>query len=237
MKETGKEVTYVILAALVIGYVIAFPFNWYGWLVMSCMALVMLFFHHIAHKLAALKLGCSAEIDLVSMKRYWFYEKAYWKKSLPLWLILPLLLVWLGLGWKWWIAVPGWLALTAINITAGKSRVARRFAELTEFDICIIAAAGITANIFLAIIASFAGLQQFAMLNLWFCFFNLLPLGSLDGMKILMGETLLWIFIFCFVIIMLILLNIATLLTTVLSAIILAIIAALVFYGLRERPK
>lgn len=226
-----KELGYLILFALVIGFVLAFPLSneYSGWLKYGVIAFVILGINLLIKKAAASKLDCNIEYTPWVWQRYWLYERSYFKFPIPMWLIWPIALVWLTVG------KIKWLAVSSFDVTARTSRTARRYAEVTEWDIAVIAAAGLAINIFIAIVAEFLGYHEFALLNMWFVFFNVLPLPAYDGGKILFGEKLFFIFIFTFIIIMLILMHIATLLTTIISAIMLAIIAVFIFYGLRER--
>ena len=61
-----------------------------------------------------------------------------------------------------------------------------------------IAATGIIANLFLALIFYFIGGNfgvLFAKLNIWFAFFNMIPISDLDGNKIFFGNLVLWSFL------------------------------------------
>ena len=69
------------------------------------------------------------------------------------------------------------------------------FSEVTEYQLGIIAATGIVINLALAIIGYFLGFHTFAQLNIYFAFFNMLPLSTLDGNKIFFGNIVLWSFL------------------------------------------
>ena len=72
------------------------------------------------------------------------------------------------------------------------------FSEMTEEHIGKIAAAGIFVNLLLAFIFYFVGGDfgiLFAKLNIWFVFFNMIPLSDLDGNKIFFGNLVLWSFL------------------------------------------
>jgi len=53
--------------------------------------------------------------------------------------------------------------------------------EITEFQIGLIAAAGITLNLIFGVIGYLAGWPLFTKLSIWYAFFNILPLSNLDG--------------------------------------------------------
>ena len=66
---------------------------------------------------------------------------------------------------------------------------------MTERHIGLIAAAGIAMNLIAAIIGYIINQPEFAKLNIYFAFFNMLPLSDLDGNKILFGNKVLWSFL------------------------------------------
>ena len=59
---------------------------------------------------------------------------------------------------------------------AAKKQGLYSFSETTEGQIGLIAAAGITLNIILAVIGYFLGFTTFSKLNIYFAFFNMLPI-------------------------------------------------------------
>lgn len=230
-----KEAVFIIIASAVIGYVIAFPvMEWGPWLTYSLIGSLVIIVNVIAKKIAAYKLGCEVEIQPWQVRRYWFYESAYLRYPFPMWIVWPVFLVWMTLGKVWWLVV------TTFEVYATRSRVGRKFAELTEWDVALISAAGIVANLILAVISASLGHQRFAFINLWFVFFNLLPFPAYDGGRIFFGEFLFYIFIATLSVVVLILLHIPAVSTSplivLLSSLITAVIAIFVFYGIFERP-
>ena len=62
----------------------------------------------------------------------------------------------------------------------------------------LIAASGIFANLFFAIIGYLVGgpfFTLFSLLNIWMAFFNIIPISDLDGNKIFFGSLILWSFL------------------------------------------
>src|SRR3989338_2181348 len=158
-----KEFIYILIASAVLGYVIAFSqMSWEAWMRYSIIGFIVLFANVVAKKVAAYKLGCEAEIQPLRIERYNFYESAHLRYPLPMWVIWPIFVVWMSLGSVWWLVV------TTFEVYATRSRVSRKFAELTEWDVALISAAGITANLIIAVIAASLGYQRFAFINLWF---------------------------------------------------------------------
>ncbi len=228
-----KEVAHILLASAVIGYVVAFAnITWNSWFVYSGFAFLMLLANVLAKKLAAYKMGCDVQIVPWTIKRYWVYESAYFHGfSLPAWLLWPIALAWLSMGRVWWLVV------STFEVSATRSRIGRKFAELTEGDIALIAAAGICINLALALISAYLGFKEFMFMNLWFVFFNMLPFPAYDGGRILFGDMFFYLFFLVFSMAIIILLHIITSIGMILiSALILAVILVLVFWGLIAKP-
>ncbi len=228
-----REAAHILLASAVIGYVVAFAnITWASWFVYSGFGFLMLLANAMAKKAAGYKMGCDVEITPWTIKRYWFYASAYFKKgSLPAWLLWPIAVAWLSLGRIWWLVV------STFDVSATRSRIGRKFAELTEWDIALIAAAGICVNILLALISAYFGFQEFMFMNLWFVFFNILPFPAYDGGKILFGEMLFYVFMLTFSLTIIVLLHITTSVGMIaVSAVLLALIVAIIFYGFITKP-
>ena len=239
MKVKRQEIFYAIAVAVLIGYVMSFSKllelskeSWLLWLSASIGALLIIAVNIMAKKFAAHKKGCEAEVDLWTFKRFWFFEKAHSKFPIPIWFILPLIITWLSAGKLWWLAILTFEAKPAF------SRVRERWTELTEIDIALIAAAGIYANIILAVILKVGGFHQLAVLSAWFALFGLVPIGKLDGAKIFFGGDngrLLWVFTLALSLIVLIFVYIAGIAATIISAIIGALIITALYYIFVER--
>lgn len=225
-----KEFIFILLASAVVGYVIGFPLTSYiSWFQFSLLGLSILLINILAKKLAAFKLGCEVEIKPWTVRRYWFRRTDYFGFGLPAWLIWPILVVWLSLGRVWW------LTLTGFEVFATRKRAGRKFAELTEWNMALIAASGIAANLLAAIISFSLGYNLFTVVNLWFVFFNMLPFPAYDGGRILFGERLFWVFMFASSLIILVLLHITkSSLIISLASLVLVVIAIVIIHGLRE---
>ena len=228
-----REVTHILLASAVIGYVVSFAnITWNSWILFSGFGFLMLLANALAKKLVAYKMGCDIQIVPWTIKRYWFFESAYFHGwSLPAWLLWPIIVAWLSLGRVWWLVV------STFEVSATRSRIGRKFAELTEWDIALIAVSGICVNLALALISAYLGFQEFMFMNLWFVFFNILPFPAYDGGRILFGEMFFYLFFLVFSLAIIILLHITLSISMILiSAVILAIIVALILFGLIAKP-
>ncbi|MFH0831945.1 MAG: hypothetical protein V1886_03740 [archaeon] len=226
-----KETLFILLAAAVLGYVTSFPMLFYStWLKFSAIALGILLVNILAKKALAYKLGCVLEIKPWTFERYGFGRAQYFGVPIPAWLLWPVLVVWASLGNVWWLVV------STFEVHATMRRVGRKFAEVTEWDISLIAALGIIANIIAAVIAYSLGYQQISFMSMWFVFFNMLPFPAYDGGRIFFGSRIFWVFMSSLSLAVLILLHIeASATITIITAVVSAIIAAVIFYSVKER--
>lgn len=93
-----------------------------------------------------------------------------------------------------------WMASLIFDVKPRIYRGAKRhglytFSEITEYHIGLIAASGIVLNLILAAAGYFLGFPLFARLNIYYAFFNMLPISELDGNKIFFGNLALWSFL------------------------------------------
>ena len=220
-----KEAFSLILAALVMGYIIAFKsLGWIAWLSMAGLALIILFVHHLGQKFTALFYDCSTEARLWTVRQFYLAKSSHFKFDFPMWVILPVFAVIFTFG------KITWLALTTFEACPLPARVRRTYAELTEFDLAMIALGGLFFNAVLALISQALGYNDFAMLNLYFVLFNLIPISTLDGGKIFFGSVMLWVFSIVFGVVLLLLLGTVSMIGTVAAALILAIAAVVMYY-------
>jgi len=222
-----KEVISILIAGLVLGYILSFKtLTWMSWLIMACLALIVLFIHHLGQKFTALFYDCSTESSLWTVRQYSFKKSGHFRFDFPMWAALPIFLVWLTS-----IAASPlkWLAITTFEAAPLPSRVHRKYAELTDWDLALIAAGGLFFNAVLAIISQLLGWNSFAMLNIYFIIFNLIPFSNLDGGKIFFGSVMLWIFCIVFSITLLFLLG-SSMLANIIATAVIAFIAVILYY-------
>ena len=155
---------------------------------------IIILMNVLTKKAVSSLLDCEIEIEGWEFQRYWFKKHDYFRKPVPIGLILPLVLKVVSVGFV------NWMASLTYEVKGKIYRAAKRhglysFSEMSEAQIGAIAACGIGINLILAIIGYLAGFNYFATLNLTFVFFNLIPLADLDGSKIFFGSKVLWTFL------------------------------------------
>ena len=187
-----KEVIQIIVAILVLTFAISLikSFNFFldTLIVISGVVLVNI----IAKKTMSYYLDSKIEMKLWEIERYGFKARSHFQKPFPAGAFFPIITSILTLGYF------KWLASLVFEVKPKLYKAAKRhglyaFSEMTEFQIGLIAASGIIANLIFSIIGYFFGLPDFARLNIYYAFFNMIPISDLDGNKIFFGSMVLWI--------------------------------------------
>lgn len=153
-------------------------------------------FNIIAKKAMAYRLDSEIEMKVWEVGKYGFSQDKNSKKPFPLGAFLPLLSKIVLFPLKNFV----WMASLVFDIKPRIYRGAKRhglytFSEITEYHLGLIAASGIIINLILAIVGYFVGFPLFARLNIYYAFFNMLPISELDGNKIFFGSKILWSFL------------------------------------------
>lgn len=148
----------------------------------------------LVKKITSFYLDSEIEMKIWQISQFGFKPQRRFSK--PLWagIIFPLVISVLSLGKILWMASLIFDVKPKIYRTA-KRHGLYSYSEMTEEHIGIIAAFGILANLVFAIIGYFIGFTEFAKLNIYFAFFNLLPISDLDGNKIFFANPVWWSFL------------------------------------------
>ena len=194
-----KEIGHILIALILFAFVISFLQEINVFLISLLIAFIILAVNILAKKIIAHNLDTEIEQKIWQFQRWGFYERSYFKKPIPVGILLPFLLVWLSYP----IGFFKVFTFLQFDIKAKSSRAAKkhglyRFSELTEWHIAAIPLAGIAATLVLGIIAYILGgyaswLPLLAKYSIYYSLWNLLPLGQLDGTKILFGSRIWWI--------------------------------------------
>lgn len=164
----------------------------YTLLAVSIVILVNIF----VKKTIAYRLDSEIEMKVWAIGKFGFTKEKHSKKPFPLGAFLPIISKIIFFPFKSFI----WMASLVFDVKPRIYRGAKRFglytfSEITEYHLGLIAAAGIAVNLIMAIIGYFIGFPLFARLNIYYAFFNMLPVSELDGNKIFFGNLLLWSFL------------------------------------------
>lgn len=198
-----KEIAFLVLVSIITAFAVALSRNFIIDLKLFLFALLGIFIlilvNILVKKATAYSLESEIEIKIWEIKRFGFKTNQYWKRAFPLGVFAPLISKIFLFSLNGFV----WMASLVFETKAKAYHAAKRhgmysFSEMTEEHIGRIAAAGICANLLLAIVFYFIGGDfgtLFAKLNIWFVFFNMIPISDLDGNKIFFGNLVLWSFL------------------------------------------
>ena len=192
----SQEAVSIVIAAIIFTFVVVFRKIFTGNLTSGFIisALLICFFILIinifAKKIVARYYDISIEHKILGWQRYGIYKRSYFPVSLPAGVILPFILSIISIGYFLF------LTFLQFEVTPLLSKVKKavglyRFSEVTEGEIEWIAAWGIIITLLASIIAYIIGgetLILFAKLSIYYAFWNIIPLGNLDGTKIFFGK-------------------------------------------------
>ncbi len=189
-----KEIGAILGVIVVLGFVISITQEFKIILYTFSSIFFVIIINICAKKIAGFYLDSEIEIKLWEIKRYGFKPSKYFRKPFPAGLIFPLIAIIFSLGNFIWLA-----SLT-FEVKPKVYKAAKRFglytfSEITESQIGLIASAGISMNLIFAIFGYLIGFSNFAALNIYYAFFNMIPLWDLDGNKIFFGNLVTWSFL------------------------------------------
>ena len=189
-----NEAVAIGLATLILAFVISTVTSSKLFLYTLLSVFIIIIVNIMAKKITSYYLDSSIEVRLWEIKRYGFKPKTHFKNPFPAGLFIPIILLVLSLGYF------KWMASLTFDIKNKVHRAAKRhglysFSEISENHLGLIAASGVVVNLILAIAGYLIGYNTFAKLNIFYAFFNLLPLSDLDGNKIFFGSLILWSFL------------------------------------------
>ena len=191
---TKKELIAVSIAVVVITISISLIETWQVFVYTLLAILLVIGINISAKKAMSYYLDSEIEIKLWEIKRYGFKPEKEFKKPFPAGIFFPIIFSALSFGNLMW------LASLVFDVKPKIYRAAKRhglysFSEITEYQIGLIAAAGVVANLVFAVVGYLIGWPIFSSLNVWLAFFNIIPVSNLDGNKIFFGNLVLWSFL------------------------------------------
>ncbi|MCK9568312.1 hypothetical protein M0R72_05165 [Candidatus Pacearchaeota archaeon] len=156
---------------------------------------IIIFGNIFAKKIMAFNLDSEIEMQLWETGKFPLVYRTG-SKPFPMGAVLPIITKIIFFPFNTFF----WMASMVFDVRPRIFRGARRhglytFSEITEYHIGLIAASGIAINLIFSIIGYFLGFPLFSRLNIYYAFFNMIPLSDLDGNKIFFGSKLLWSFL------------------------------------------
>ncbi len=191
-----KEIISIIIVTIILAFAISLIESFKIFLYALLSVFLVILINIFAKKIISFYFDSEIEIKLWEIKRYGFKAHQHFKKSFPAGAFLPIISKIVLFPFNSFV----WMASLVFDVKAKIYKAAKRhglysFSEMTEFHLGLIAAAGIFANLIFAIIGYLLGFSEFAKLNIYYAFFNMLPISDLDGNKIFFGSIILWSFL------------------------------------------
>ncbi len=186
-----KELSIIVAVSVILAFTISLLTSLEDFLWALLAIFIVIIVNSVAKKVAAYFLESEISIDLWEIKRFGFRAHHHFKKPMPAGVLLPIIITVLSYGHILWFAC------LVFDVKKKVYRAARRwglytFSEITEDHTGWIAIWGIIANLVFAVVGYLIGFEEFAKLNIYFAFFNLIPISDLDGNKIFFGSIVLW---------------------------------------------
>ncbi len=191
---SNKEVAIIIGVSVVLAFSISLVESFKAFLYALVAVFFVIMINTFSKKVSGFHLDSEVEVGLWEIKRYGFRPEQYFKKPFPAGAFFPVISKILSAGYVTWMASFVFEVKPKIY-RAAKRHGIYRFSEMTEYHLALIAAAGIFSNLFLAAIGYLIGFPNFSKLNIYYAFFNMIPLSDLDGNKIFFGSLALWSFL------------------------------------------
>jgi len=189
-----NELVAISVSTIVLGFIFSIGQAINVFLDSALAVFFIIIINIIFKKVASFYLDSEIEIKLWEIQRYGFKSNKYFKKPVPAGILLPIIFTALSMGYFKWMACIIFDAKAKVY-KAAKRHGLYSFSEISESQMGLIAAAGIFANLSFAIIGYLIGFEMFARLNIYYAFFNIIPISDLDGNKIFFGNLPLWSFL------------------------------------------
>jgi Zn-dependent protease len=254
-----KEVKALVISVIIMGIALGFNdkqdvFVWGYFLnnmaMMILMVAIAFVVHQLGHKLVAYLHGFSTEYKLwnLTQLRWWPLYKRwsplrgnYFPKKirilgkdftipgLPIGIIIAFFVTLFSNGYLFWLAVGKYDLLIE-----RKSRLGKRFVEVTDFEEAKIALAGPLANValmvFAALFNNLGTFDNFIMINGFMALFYLIPVSQLDGGKAFHCSRVLYLMTVLLVICMILLVKYISIIPLLVISLLLALIGGGVYF-------
>lgn len=196
---TIKEITTILFVIIILAFVNSFS-NLGKYLESLILFAIILFVYVTAKKITAYYYEAEEETKIWTFQRYGWLDKDMLRNPFPIGIVLPFILTILTLGsFKW-------MASTETEVRPLEERAVRKheyfsFYEMSDWNLALIVASGIFFVLILSIVGYIFDYSELSRLAIYFAFFNMLPIGKLDGTKIFFGSPILYIILGAFTII------------------------------------
>ena len=188
---TIKSLASILIAALILGFSLSLVSNLNGFSTMFFIILLIILGNIIAKEMAAYYYDLKIEHKFLEIKRYWVGAHDHFKNPFPIGAVLPIITVMLSAGYFVWLNILYFDSKAEIYRVA-KRRGFYKYSESSELHEGLVAFYGVIGTIILGVVGLLIGFPEFTRFSFFYAFFNTIPIGKLDGNKILFSNITLW---------------------------------------------
>ncbi len=187
-----KEIIHILIAIIILGFVMSIPEISKNYAYCILIASIIIFVNILGKEIAGKYFYVDIENKIFEFQRYWFYKDSKLKKPFPIGIILSFFMAIISLGK---IKI---MALLQFDGKPSRKKILRkrgavRKSEVNESDLAFISAWGFYALIILGILGFILKIPSLTKYSIYYGFWNLLPIGQLDGTKLFFGSLINWI--------------------------------------------
>ena len=184
---TKRGVVHIIVASLILGFTLSLISNLENVGEMILLSLLIVFINIIFKEFAANYYDLKIDHKIWEIQRYGFSPKKYFKNPFPIGALMPIFSFVLSAGYFVWLNILTFDSKPEIYRVA-KRRGFYGYSGSSEMHEGIIAFFGIVGNLILGVVGLLLKFPVLAQLNFLYAFCSCIPLGKLDGNKILFAE-------------------------------------------------
>ena len=184
---TKRGIVYIIVISLILGFTLSLISNLENFTEMLFISLLIIFTNVIFKEFSANYYDLKIEHKIWEIKKYGFSPRNHFKNPFPIGALIPFFSFVLSAGYFVWLNVLTFDSKPEIYRVA-KRRGFYGYSDSSEMHEGIIAFFGVIGNLIVGIVGLLLGFPLFAQLNFLYAFCSCIPLGKLDGNKILFAE-------------------------------------------------
>ena len=200
------EIPSIIAISIILAFAITLVQTKESFLYILLSVFIIVLINILAKKIVAYQVDSEIETKIWEIERWGLsgilltkgvmHPAKKFKKPIPLGAFLPLI----SKAILFPITNLVWMASLTFDVKtkiykAAKRRTRYSFSEITDYQIGLIAGAGILANLIFAGIGYIIGLpgeMDFVRLSVFYAFFNMLPISKLDGNRLFFGNQIMY---------------------------------------------
>ncbi len=189
---TKKEVAWILIAVIIFEFIIIFPLQKEFNLFVLLVPPIILLTNIISKKMVSGVFSIKIEHEIWKFQRWGVYKRSHFKKPIPIGLVIPFTLSILSLGLIKMLVLIQFQAENIFEKRVLKQIGFKRKSEINDSDLGFTAAVGFYSLIVLAIIGTIIGFPELTKYSIYYCLWNIIPFGNIDGSKVFYGSLINW---------------------------------------------